>query len=273
MAMPCAENAWCILLNADNAIINCANSESHSCDIDNLPAILDALLEQAETAPESISYYHKAGDTQAAAIFDNLQIPCTAGTYQNHPLEIFAGSINRPHSINILQGEFAAKRESNSGWLQAWKLAASIAGIWIVLYLAYTSMLSSQLEAQNISLAKNIEAEFRRAIPDAKQMTNMQKRVEQQLKDLKSAGSASQNNGFLQILSATAATLSETRKIHINATVYRNNYIDIDLSATSLQDIEQLKNKLLDIKKIKTTLSTTVEKDKVKGRLRLEAKG
>lgn len=273
MAMPCTENNWCILLNADNAIINCANIESHNCDISNLQLILDALLEQAKTKPESITYYHQAAETHEPTLFDKIDIPCTEKTFQNHALEIFAGSTNGVQSINLLQGEFTPKRESNHGWLQPWKLAASVSGIWIVLYLAYTSILSSQLEDQNLSLAKNIETEFRRAIPDAKQMTNMQKRVEQQLKDLKSAGSASQNNGFLQILSATAPTLAENNKININATVYRNNYIDIDLSATSLQDIEQVKNKLLDIQKIKTTLSTTVEKDTVKGRLRLEAKG
>lgn len=273
MAMHCTENTWCILLNADNAIINCANTESHNCDISNLPAILGALLEQAKTKPESITYYHQAADTQAATLFADIDIPCTEKTFQNHQLEIFAGSMTSSQPVNLLQGEFKPKRESSHGWLQPWKLAASVAGIWIVLYLAYTSILSNQLEAQNISLAKNIETEFRRAIPDAKKMTNMQKRVEQQLRDLKSAGSASQNNGFLQILSATAPTLSENSKININATVYRNNYIDIDLSATSLQDIEQVKNKLLNINKIKTTLSTTVEKDTVKGRLRLEAKG
>jgi len=45
------------------------------------------------------------------------------------------------------------------------------------------------------------------------------------------------------------------------------------LSAASLEDVEKVKSKLLESEKIKTVLSTTVEKDKVKGRLRLEAKG
>jgi len=135
------------------------------------------------------------------------------------------------------------------------------------------SVLSSRRAENNIAIAKNIEMEFKRAIPDAKKMVNMQKRVERRLNDLKSVNSADYGNSFLNILAEATPALSDNKKIVIKAAIYRNNYIDVDLSATSLQDIEQIKTKLLKSNKIKTVLSTTVEKDKVKGRLRLEAKG
>jgi len=77
----------------------------------------------------------------------------------------------------------------------------------------------------------------------------------------------------MKILSKVSPALSKNDRTNIKAAVYRNNYIDIDLTAKSLQDIEKLKNKLAAIPGIKTVLSTTVEKDNVKGRLRLEVKG
>ena len=134
-------------------------------------------------------------------------------------------------------------------------------------------MQTSQLEQKNIALTKKIETEFKRALPSAKKISNMRKRVERKLSDLKSGGSGSDNSGFLQILSKVSPALADNDKIQIKAAVYRNNYIDVDLTAKSLQDIEKIKDELAAIPGIKTVLSTTVEKNSVKGRLRLEAKG
>jgi len=273
MSLPSNADTWCVLLDGGNAVIKYADAELHNCEVENLELILKALLEQADTQPGSIICYHKADVQDAATLFKNINVSLTEETYQNHPLEIYLATFKESSSLNILQGDFAAKRESSMAWLQPWKSVAAIAGIWIILYLTHISVLSSQLEDKNIALAKQIETEFRRAIPDAKKMTNMQKRVERRLKDLKSAGNADYSSGFLSILSEATPALSETKNINIKAAIYRNNYIDIDLSATSLQDIEQVKTKLLKSEKINTVLSTTVEKDKVKGRLRLEAKG
>jgi len=271
--LPCESNSWSILLDDVNAVIKCGDAELHNCEIENLQLILGALLEQTENPPESISCYHKADNQDVSSLFDDIDIPFTVKTYQNNPLEIYVGSYKESLSFNILQGDFTAKRESSITWLQPWKYVAAIAGIWVVLHLAYASILADQLEDKNIALSKKIETEFKRAIPDARKMTNMQKRVERRLKDLKSTGDADYSNGFLSILSEATPALSANKKINIKAAIYRNNYIDIDLTAASLQDVEQVKSRLLESKKIKTVLSTTVEKDKVKGRLRLEAKG
>ena len=273
LLLPGESNSWSVLLNEENAVIKCGDAELHNCEVDNLQIILDALLEQTDNSPESITCYHKADSQDVSKLFENTDIPFIETSYQNHPLEIFVGSFKEGQSLNILQGDFTAKRESSVAWLQPWKYVAAIAGVWLVLHLAYTTALTNQLEDKNIALAKKIEMEFKRAIPDAKKMTNMQKRVERRLKDMKSTGSADNSNSFLRILSEATPALSANKNINIKAAIYRNNYIDIDLSASSLEDVEKVKTKLLESNKIKTVLSTTVEKDKVKGRLRLEAKG
>ena len=273
LLLPCESNSWSILLNEENAVIKCGDAELHNCEVDNLQIILDALLEQTDNSPESINCYHKADSRDISQLFENTDIPFIETNYQNHPLEIFVASFKANQSLNILQGDFTAKRESSITWMQPWKYVAAIAGAWIVLHLTYTTVLTNQLEDKNIALAKKIEMQFKRAIPDAKKMTNMQKRVERRLKDMKSTGSTDNRNSFLSILSEATPALSANKNINIKAAIYRNNYIDIDLSASSLEDVEKVKTKLLESNKIKTVLSTTVEKDKVKGRLRLEAKG
>jgi len=276
VALPCTENSWTVLLDEDSALIKTSATQAHSCDRDNLVIILQALLtERADTEqaqPEFITYYYKQDDTGAQNLLEDIDVEVDVKCYQNHPLEIFVQNLNEIQSLNLLQGEFKPVRKGNL-WLKPWKSVAAVASVWLVLQLGYDAMLASQLQTKNFELTKKIETEFKRAIPSAKKMTNMQKRVERRLNDLQSGGSGSSEHGFLQILSRVSPVLAKNEKINIIAAVYRNNYIDVDLTAKSLQDIESVKNKLAVIPGIKTVLSTTVEKDSVKGRLRLEAKG
>ena len=281
VALPGTDSQWSVLLDEDSALIKTGNARAHSCDRENLPVILQALLEsqpgqtQSEhelNTPDAITYFYKEGDTEAESLLDDIDIKVNPQCYKNHPLEIFVQNLKEISSINLLQGEFTVKQQGNL-WLKPWKSVAALAAFWLVLQLAYDSMLTSQLEEKNLHLTKQIEKEFKRAIPDARKMVNMQKRVERRLNDLKSGGSGENKSGFLQLLSKVSPTLAKNETIDIKAAVYRNNYIDVDLTAKSLQDIEKIKNKLESIPGIKTVLSTTVEKNSVKGRLRLEAKG
>ncbi|MCW8934863.1 MAG: type II secretion system protein GspL [Gammaproteobacteria bacterium] len=278
IALPGNKSDWCVLLDEDSALIKTGPSQAHCCDRENLTVILQALLSQNNnsndnnTQPETITYYYKEDDSEAEALLQNIEINIKAQPYKNHALEIFVRHLKEVQAFNLLQGEFTPKRESVT-WLKPWKSVAIAASTWMVLHLGYNGMLAADLEKKNLVLTKQIETEFKRAIPDARKMTNMQKRVERRLKELKSGGAGSSEGGFLEILSKVSPALSKNDRTNIKAAVYRNNYIDIDLTAKSLQDIEALKNKLAAIPGIKTVLSTTVEKDSVKGRLRLEVKG
>ncbi len=279
VALPITEKKWSILLDEDSALIKIGSVQAHSCDRDNLNVILRALLQEdqhQESRPEAIRYFYREGDSDAQNMLNTIcadfEIEIESECYKNHPLEIFVQNLNEISSLNLLQGKFKPVRKGNQ-WLKPWKSVAAIAAFWLVLQLTYSSMLASQLEQKNYELTRQIEAEFKRAIPDAKKMTNMQKRVERRLNDLKSGGRGSSNSSFLKILSRVTPVLANNNKIEIQAAVYRSNYIDVDLTAKSLQDIETIKNKLTAIPGLKTVLSTTVEKDSVKGRLRLEAKG
>jgi len=276
VALPYTDKSWSILLDEDNALIKTSASQTHSCDRENLAIILQALLTEQSDAelepPEHITYFYKENDNDAQHILNDIGIKIETQCYKNHALEIFVQNINATESLNLLQGEFKPVREGNL-WLKPWKSVAAMAAVWLVLQLGYDAMQASQLEAKNHQLTRQIEKEFKRAIPDAKKMSNMQKRVERRLHDLKSGGAGGNNSGFLKILSQVSPVLSKNKDIEIIAAVYRNNYIDVDMTAKTLQDIEAVKNKLAVISGIKTTLSTTLEKGSVKGRLRLEAKG
>lgn len=309
IAIPGDARQWCILLDEDSALIKLGETRAHCCDRENLPLILQALLEQTDEQPDSILYYHKADDSEALSLLDSgrhgenaapssplqiegepeetadpaehgddhpaflreLNIELQTQTYQNHPLEVFVQHLKYCRDFNLLHGEFAVRRQSST-WLKAWKPAAILAAVWLGLHLSYAAIMGKQLEKKNMQLSRQIEQEFRRALPEARKMTNIRKRLQRRLKDLQGGANTPDKSGFLMILSKVSPVLSKNKKLKIQAAVFRNNYVDIDLTAASLQDIEQVKNQLSSIPGIHAVLSTSVEKDSVKGRLRVEAK-
>jgi general secretion pathway protein L len=272
-ALPISDKTWSLLLFEQSAIISTSSVDAQSCERENLEVILRALLEQASDKPAQIKCFSTEADQAQLAFLQQLDTEIILQPIKSHPLEIFAGQLEQLASLNLLQGEFAQKRKSANNWLQPWKYTAIAASLFVALYLGLLSLQSRQLEAENILLSKNIETEFRRAMPDARSLSNMQKRVERHLQELKSAAGRDNSNHFLHLLSSATPALSQASNITINAAVFRSNHLDLDISTNSLQNIEQVKSQLLKLPDIKTVLSTTVEKDSVNGRLRLEAKG
>lgn len=272
-ALPISDNTWSLLLFEQNAIISTSSADAQSCESENLELIFHALLEQASDKPAQIKCFSTEADQQQLGFLQQLDMEIILQPIKSHPLEIFVDQLQHLPSLNLLQGKFTQKRKSAHNWLQPWKYTAIAASLFAALYLGLLSLQSKQLEAENLLLSRNIETEFRRAMPDARNLSNMQKRVERRLQELKSAASRDNNNRFLHLLSSATPALSLANNITINAAVFRNNYLDLDISTNSLQNIEQVKSQLLKLPDIKTVLSTTVEKDAVNGRLRLELKG
>jgi len=192
-------------------------------------------------------------------------------TYSEHPISIFALNLKDTLELNILQGDYAPTRESST-LLKPWKAVAAIAGVWIILQLVYAGFEIKQLEDKNLQLTHQIEKEFKRANPGARKFHNIKKRMERKLKELRGGGGKS-DQVFLQILSEAAPVLSNNKNIDIRGIVYKGKHIDMDISADSLQTLETIKNKLAANRKIKIILSTSVEKNKTRGRLRLEVQG
>jgi general secretion pathway protein L len=270
LALPFTENSWSILVDEDGAIIKTDHSNGYYCDRDNLPAILSSLF-NTSSKPDSIIYFHKDDDHHAADLIANIDTAISINTYDSHPVEIFSKNISDAQQLNILQGDYAPKRKSNLAF-KPWKSVAALFIAWLFVQLISANIESNQLEEKNQLLTSQIEKEFKRANPAARKFNNMRKRMERQLKQLKNGGSDS-NPLFLQILSDAAPAFDKNKTVNIRGIVFRSQYVDMDLQADSLQSLEKVKALLNANKKLKVVMSTSVEKNKTRGRLRLEAQG
>jgi len=270
LALPFTENNWSILVDENSCIIKTDHGNGYYCDRDNLSVILPTLLNEKDT-PESITYFHKEDDSHAADLIANIDITLSIKTYQSHAIEVFSKNLIDAQQLNILQGEYTPKRQSNLA-LKPWKSVAALFITLLFVQMISAGIESQQLEEKNQLLTSQIEKQFKRANPTARKFNNMRKRMERKLKQLSNGGSET-SPLFLQILSDAAPAFSKNKKVNIRGIIFRSQYVDMDLQAESLQSLEKIKNLLSANRKLKVVMSTSVEKNKTRGRLRLEAQG
>jgi len=246
---------------------------------DLLPYIVtNKLQNETQTRPEKILLF---SEQESPAAFDQLKAENILDddnteivniVYNTHPLVVFCGNYKQAIPLNLLQYEFKAKRKS-SGYWQHWRLAASLASIWLVLHLGLTGFQHAQLKENNILTKAKIEKIYKKSFPKSRKIVNPRVQMEQKLKELKgTAGNSSK--GLIFLLAESFGTLSHDKKnITLQSLTFRNNRMDIGLESSNLQAVENLNKNLNNNAKIKSEIiSSSSEKDKVKGNLRIEGR-
>ena len=280
-----------LCLAADNKQWVCLNYKNTSylqTDITNgmlvahdlLPYILtNKLQDESVTIPEKILLFSEQENSTAfdqlktEAITDNDSIENISIVYNTHPLVVFCGNYKQAIPLNLLQHDFKPKRKT-SGYWQHWRLAASLAAIWLTLHLGLTSFQHSKLIDNNLVTKAKIEKIYKKSFPKSRKIINPRVQMEQKLKELKS-GSGNTSQGFIFLLAESFGTLSHDKKnITLQTLNFRNNRMEIGLEGTNLQAVETLNKNLNNNKSIKSEItSSSSEKDKVKGNLRIEGRG
>lgn len=278
-----------LCLAADNKQWSCLNYKSTSylqtdttdgmlLSHELLPYVLaNKLQNETLTKPEKILLFSEQENTAA---FDALKAENISGddieivniVYNTHPLVIFCGNYKQAIPLNLLQHKFKPRRKT-SGYWQHWRLAASLAAIWLVLNLGLTGFQHSQLKGENTATSATIEKIYKKSFPKSRKIVNPRVQMEQKLKELKgTAGNNSQ--GLIFLLAESFGTLSHDKKnITLQSLTFRNNRMEIGLEGSNLQAVENLNKNLNNNKKIKSEItSSSSEKDKVKGNLRIEGR-
>jgi len=240
--------------------------------------LTNKLADESLSKPEKILLF---SEQENSGTFDSIPFEEIIGdneiellnvVYNTHPLVVFCGHYKQATSLNLLQNDFKPKRQSSGHW-QHWKLAASLAAIWLILNLGFTGFKHSQIKDENLITKAKIEKIYKKAFPQSKKIVNPRVQMEQKLKELKS-GSGNSNNGLIYLLAESFGTLgSNNQNITVLSLTFRNNRMDIGLDGNNLQSIETLNKNLNSNNNIKSEItSSSSEKDKVKGNIRIEGR-
>jgi general secretion pathway protein L len=273
LAGDAADKQWACLNFQEDSYLQTDTLNGIALSHDLLPYVINSKLQDENLSkPDKILFFSEQDNSSA---FDEIKIEdedieVIKLVYNTHPLVVFCGHYRRALPLNLLQHEFKPKRKSSGLW-QHWRLAASLAGIWLVLHLSLAGFQYSQLADENKVTKARIEKIYKTAFPKSRKIVNPRAQMEQKLNELKgNAGGG--NNGLIFLLAESFGTLDQNKEnITLQALTFRNNRMDISLDSTNLQTIENLNQTLNNNTNIKSEIvSSSSEKDKVKGNLRIE---
>ena len=266
---------WACLRYADYCYLQTAQYDGMVLTPELLDYVIDSKLssEDAGDKPEKLLVFTEQEDDSDLPAQKDDSIELVDIRYNQHPLVIFSGNYKLAEPLNLLQHGFRQKRESTGHW-RHWRLAASLAAVWLVLSLSITGYQSSIVAEQNDAIDREIATIFRSTFPDSRIIPGREKKLMQDNLDALRSGSGGGENSLLYLLTESFGTLkSDPQNITLQTLTYRNNKVEIGLEGSNLQAIENLNSKLNQSDRIKAEItSSSSEKDRVRGNICIEGR-
>ncbi len=173
--------------------------------------------------------------------------------------------------INLLQGSFAPRRSTTSGSWRRWRVAAALAGAFVLLSVAGNVWRSSRLAAEERRVDAALAEAARPLFPGEPELRNTRRRVEAQLAAVRGAGAA--GGEFLPALSALAAARSAAPDAELKSLGYRGGSFEVRLKARDAAAIERVGAALRASGWATDLLGGTGTDQAYEGRIRISAAG
>jgi general secretion pathway protein L len=203
--------------------------------------IADPLESTAEPKPKesAILYVTREDWARVQGEFEDLLEDFAALKVQllaDGPLPWLARGIGNPDAINLLQGEFSRTADYGARWHQ-WRMAAALAAALLVVHVAAQALQIRQAKRESAALDGEISQIFSSAMPgDA--LTDPRRQMQSKLERIRKSGAGPQY--FLRTLQTLSGALAVTPKTTISALSYRDDSLDMTVSAPSLAALSQL---------------------------------
>jgi general secretion pathway protein L len=267
LAIPCADADTCIVIEGELALVRTGTSSGYVIDADNLSVFIKTdQSDDAETdTPAAVRMFIPAGSMAPELSMENTEVE----SYNGDVLALLAQGVNSD-SIDLLQGSYSRTQEWGRLW-RPWRATAALLVAGFLLSNVAIGVDYYRLGKEQDSLATRIEAIYRQAFPGAKRVVNPRVQMQQQLDKLqRSQGAGGQ---FLMLLARAGDVLRKASDIEISGANYRAGRLDVDLTAASLQVLDNLKQTLTAKGLTVEIQSATTETGKrVKSRLRIQGR-
>ncbi|MFV1973909.1 MAG: type II secretion system protein GspL [Thiohalobacterales bacterium] len=267
LAIPCTDADTCIVIEGELALVRTGASSGYVIDADNLEVFIKTgQSDDAETdTPAVVRMFISAGSMAPELSVENTEVE----SYNGDVLALLAQGVNSD-SIDLLQGSYSRTQEWGRLW-RPWRATAALLVGGFLLSNVVMGVDYYRLSKEQDSLATRIEAIYRQAFPGAKRVVNPRVQMQQRLDKLqRSQGAGGQ---FLMLLARAGDVLRKASDIEISGASYRAGRLDVDLTAASLQVLDNLKQTLTARGLTVEIQSATTETGKrVKSRLRIQGR-
>jgi general secretion pathway protein L len=164
--------------------------------------------------------------------FDSLKVQLLP----DGPLPWLARSLDTADTVNLLQGEFAHTTDFAARWLQ-WRTPALLAAALLAVHVAGQWLQIRQAKHETGALDSQIASVFSAAMP-TDIMQEPRRQMQARLDRIRKAGASPEF--FLRTLKTLSGALAMTPKTEIDALSYREQALDMKVSAPSLAALSQL---------------------------------
>jgi len=167
-----------------------------------------------------------------AAMFASLKVQILA----DGPLPWLARSLQSTEAVNLLQGEFVRSTEYNARWLR-WRTAALLAGGLLIAHIAAAAIRIHQANHETKALDTQISQIFQQVMPSEK-MLDPRRQMQSRLDRIRHSGAGPEY--FLHALEVLSGAMSGATKTRIDSLAYREQALDLRVTAPSLAALSQL---------------------------------
>ncbi|HEY0800050.1 MAG TPA: type II secretion system protein GspL [Steroidobacteraceae bacterium] len=152
------------------------------------------------------------------------------------PLPWLARGLDAADAVNLLQGEFSRTPHYGERWRQ-WRVAAVLAAALLVVHVAAQALQIRNSKHESAALDGEISQVFSSAMPgDA--LTDPRRQMQAKLDRIRKSGAGPQY--FLRTLQTLSGALAVSPKTTMSALSYRDDALDMTVSAPSLATLSQL---------------------------------
>lgn len=220
---------WTALAEPTQVTVRSGNASGFTC----APDALDSYLTLSPTVQGL--QLHVCGDS--GPDYTRLSRPVELRPGWKHGLDCLIEHRDIGSSINLLQGAYSAQRDFQRLW-KPWRLAAALAGIWLLLELAGVGV-NAWRDAQELERLNQANLQrFQTLFPAETRIVDLAVQTEQQLAALKGSDTPS---GLFSLLEPTTAALAAESSLSLQTLQFRDGSLFLSLTGSDLQALERLR--------------------------------
>jgi len=267
LTLPLPDNSWQLLQINKRLLLRCGEQAGMALDVDTASLSIKALLAEAgEAKPASIQCQDLSG---AGFSLPELDVALEVEPASGLPVLFMAAAYQEQKAINLLQGQYS-RRERISKYWRPWRAAAVLLAGLIIVQFANGIADQQRLATEKTALKADIEQIYRQTFPEARKVVNAKVQMERALKSLRGGGSAT-SGGFSELLAQAGEQFKQSSNLNIQRLSYKNGQLDVALFIGDLQQLDQLKQRLVDKASMQVEIqSATAKGDRVEARLRIK---
>jgi general secretion pathway protein L len=152
------------------------------------------------------------------------------------PLPWLAHSLNSPDLVNLLQGEFARTTDYGASW-RKWRVAAALAVALLLVHVGAQALQLHHAKRDGVELDSQIAQVFAMAMP-SEPVHDARRQMQSRLDRIRKSGASPEY--FLRGLQALSGAVAATPKTSIDALSYRDQSMDLKITAPNLAAVSQL---------------------------------